>query len=191
MILPDTKCRYYDKYDPCFPCFDGSPIVGEHSLKEHTTVVDRQVYTKYACGFTANKVSIKRSLNLSHNSQYHVCIMIFTKSCKRVPPFLKSFLTFLFLFSCMVYTARERCGMMHDCSLWHIVSVLILSVLVITWRYMIFATGGRCDLIHDNRHGEISFQHRSNCISPPSSISLSYLILWYMWYIIILDNIPW
>ena len=25
-------------------------------LKEHTTVVDRQVYTKYACGFTANKV---------------------------------------------------------------------------------------------------------------------------------------
>ena len=44
-------------------------------------------------------------------------------------------------------------------------------------------------MIRDNRHGEISFQHRSHCISP-SSISLSYLILWYMLYIIILDNIP-
>ena len=38
-----------------------------------------QVYTTYACGFTANKVSIKRSLNLSHNSQYHVCIMTFSE----------------------------------------------------------------------------------------------------------------
>ena len=40
------------------------------------------------------------------------------------------FHSFSFL-SGMVYTARERCGMMHDCSWWHIVSVLILSVLIL------------------------------------------------------------
>ena len=34
----------------------------------------------------------------------------------------------LFSFSCMVYTARERCEMVHDSSWWHIISVLIKSV---------------------------------------------------------------
>ena len=35
--------------------------------------------------------------------------------------------------------------MIHDCSWWDIVSVLIRSVFILEWRYMVFAAGGRCE----------------------------------------------
>ena len=51
----------------------------------------------------------------------------------------------LVVFSDMVDTACERCEMIHDFSWWHIVSVLIQSVFILAWRYMVFAAGGRCE----------------------------------------------
>ena len=45
-------------------CFDGSPFSGRALVKEVHYSGRPQVHTTYACGFTANKVQIKRSLNL-------------------------------------------------------------------------------------------------------------------------------
>ena len=56
------------------PCFDGSPN-GQYSSKATHYSGRPQVHSKYACGLPANKVTIKRTLNLWHSSQYHVCKM--------------------------------------------------------------------------------------------------------------------
>ena len=66
-----------------------------------------QVQSKYACRLPAKKVQIKRTLNLRHSSQYHVCKMY------KPDPLVKSFLFEFFILSFMVFTTRERCEMVH------------------------------------------------------------------------------
>ena len=94
-----------------------------------------QVHTTYACGFTANKVYIKRSLNLSTVNT--MCSYDFRKSqtsppTPPPPPTPCPLPQLLFFISLSIFyglTARERCEMVHEDSWWHIISVLIRSIL--------------------------------------------------------------
>ena len=146
-------------YARFFPCFDGSPN-GQYSSKATHYSGRPQVHSKYACGLPANKVTIKRTLNLWHSSQYHVCKMPYLTP---LPLPLPSF--GFFLLSLMVFTTRERCEMVHGFMVaYHFSNVqsyfLLLIFFIFSFKPTIFATCGRCEMIHELlSHGGISFQH--------------------------------
>ena len=114
-------------------CFDGSPFSGRALVKEVHYSGRPQVHTIYACGFTANKVQIKRSLNLltvntmctddfrkSHTSHTHPQNL----PCPQPPIPTLVFFSPFFAYG---LTACERCEMIHEDTWWHIISVLIRS----------------------------------------------------------------
>ena len=108
-------------------CFDGSPFSGRALVKEVHYSGRPQVHTIYACGFTANKVQIKRSLNLLTVNT--MCTNDLRKSQTSTPsprpqPPIPT-LIFLSPFFAYGLTACERCEMIHEGSWWHIISVLI------------------------------------------------------------------
>ena len=78
------QCQYHDKYNACFPCFDGSPSVGEHSLKKYTTVVDRKFIPHMPAVLLQIKFKSKRSLNLLTVNT--MCTNDFRKSQTSTPP---------------------------------------------------------------------------------------------------------
>ena len=114
-----------------FPCFDGSPQVGEHSFNEDTTVVD--------CKFTPHMPAVLLQIKFKSKGHWtcrqsipcvHMTLESQTSSPPPTPcplppaPYLNSH----FLFSLSIFyglTARERCEMVHEDSWWHIISVLI------------------------------------------------------------------
>ena len=100
-----------------FPCFDGSPQVGEHSLNEDTTVVD--------CKFTPHMPAVLLQIKFKSKGHWTCrqsipCVP--PPSLPRPPPPTSNF-CFSLCFSGP--TARERCEMVHEDSWWHIISVLI------------------------------------------------------------------
>ena len=73
------RCRFFSLN--VFPALMG-PLMRRVLVKETHYSGRPQVHTTYTCSFTANKVQIKRSLNLSQSSQYHVCKWL----AKVIPP---------------------------------------------------------------------------------------------------------
>ena len=140
---------------------------GSTYWKQHTTVVDPKFNPNMPADFLQIKVQIKRTLNLWHSSQYHVCKIPYLTP---LPLPLPSF--GFFLLSLMVFTTRERCEMVHGFMVaYHFSNVqsyfLLLTFSIFSFKPTIFATCGRCEMIHELlSHGGISFQHWSWSLSP-------------------------
>ena len=150
------KCYFQNIFTLVFsPALMGPPM-GSTRQKQHTTVVDPKFIPNMPADFLQIKVTIKRTLNLWHSSQYHVCK-------NTTPPPLRSF-GFSPL-SLMVFTTRERCEMVHGFMVaYHFSNVqsyfLLLIFFIFSFKPTIFATCGRCEMIHELlSHGGISFQH--------------------------------
>ena len=141
------------------PALMGHPM-GSTRQKQHTTVVDPKFIPNMPADFLQIKVTIKRTLNLWHSSQYHVCKIPYLTP---LPLPLPSF--GFFLLSLMVFTTRERCEMVHGFMVaYHFSNVqsyfLLLTFSIFSFKPTIFATCGRCEMIHELlSHGGISFQH--------------------------------
>ena len=129
MILPATVS---------IPCFDGSPPSGRALVNEVHYSGRPQVHTTYACGFTANKVQIKRSLNLLTVNT--MCTNDLRKSQTSTPsprpqPPIPT-LIFFSPFFAYGLTACERCEMIHEDTWWHIISVLIRSCFLFLFCFL-------------------------------------------------------
>ena len=152
-----------------FPCFDGSPYVGEHSLKEYTIVVDRK--------FTPHMPAVLLQIKFKSKGHWTCwqsipCVQMTLQKVKPCPPPLPapypnlySYFSLCFLWSYSMWEVWN--GTWRFMVAYHFCIDQTLFFLLVD---MIFATCGRCEMIHGIRHGGISFLHWSLNFVP---------VIWY------------
>ena len=158
-------------------CFDGSPFSGRALVKEVHYSGRPQVHTIYACGFTANKVQIKRSLNLLTVNT--MCTNDLRKSQTSTPsprpqPPIPTLIFFFFFFCYLPFCLWSYSMWEVRNDPWRFMVAYHFCIdqisLFFLWVHMISATCGRCEMIQDVCPGGISFLHWSLNFVP---------VIWY------------